>query len=86
MSISLNRKTREGIVVNNKMDKTATVLIERLVEHPLYHKVIKKRKRILAHDENNNCRIGDKVSIYETRPLSKNKRWKIDKIIERLED
>jgi len=85
MSISVNRKTRVGIVVNNKMDKTATVLIERLVEHPLYRKVIRRRKRILAHDENNNCRIGDKVSIFETRPLSKNKRWKIDQILERSE-
>lgn len=85
MSISVNRKTRVGIVVNNKMDKTATVLIERLVEHPLYRKVIRRRKRILAHDENNNCRIGDKVSIFETRPLSKNKRWKIDEILERSE-
>ena len=85
MSISVNRKTRVVIVVNNKMDKTATVLIERLVEHPLYRKVIRRRKRVLAHDENNNCRIGDKVSIFETRPLSKNKRWKIDEILERSE-
>jgi len=85
MSISVNRKTRVGIVVNNKMDKTATVLIERLVEHPLYRKVIRRRKKVLAHDESNNCRIGDKVSIFETRPLSKNKRWKINEILERSE-
>jgi len=85
MSISVNRKTRVGIVVNNKMDKTATVLIERLVEHPLYRKVIRRRKKVPAHDESNNCRIGDKVSIFETRPLSKNKRWKINEILERSE-
>jgi small subunit ribosomal protein S17 len=85
MSISANRKTRVGIVVNNKMDKTATVLLERFVEHPLYRKVIKRRMKVLAHDESNNCRVGDKVRIYETRPLSKRKRWKIDEIIERSE-
>jgi len=84
MSISANRKTRVGIVVSEKMDKTVTVIIERLVEHPLYHKVIKKRKRILAHDESNNCHIGDKVKISETRPLSRMKRWKVDEILEKV--
>ena len=85
MSISANRKNRVGTVINNKMDKTVTVIIERLIEHPLYHKVVRKRKKVLVHDESNNCRIGDKVSIFETRPLSKNKRWKINEILERSE-
>lgn len=86
MSILANHKTRVGTIVNNKMDKTVTVSIERLVEHPLYRKVVRKRKKVLAHDENNNCRIGDKVRIFETRPLSRRKRWKVDEIIERFED
>ena len=85
MSISANRKNRVGTVINNKMDKTVTVIIERLIEHPLYHKVVRKRKKVLVHDENNNCHIGDKVRIFETRPLSKRKRWKIDEILERSE-
>jgi small subunit ribosomal protein S17 len=85
MSISANRKTRVGTVVNNKMEKTVTVIIERLIEHPLYHKVVRKRKKILVHDENNNCHVGDKVRIFETRPLSKRKRWKVDEILERSE-
>jgi len=86
MSILANHKTRVGTVVNKKMDKTVTGSIERLVEHPLYRKVVRKRKKVLAHDENNNCRIGDKVRIFETRPLSRRKRWKVDEIIERFED
>ena len=85
MGISANSKTRVGVVVSNKMDKTVTVMIERLVEHPLYHKVIKKRKKIFAHDESNNCHIGDRVKISETRPLSRMKRWKVDGILERVE-
>jgi small subunit ribosomal protein S17 len=85
MSISANRKNRVGTVINNKMDKTVTVIIERLIEHPLYHKVVRKRKKILVHDENNNCHVGDKVRIFETRPLSKRKRWKVDEILERSE-
>lgn len=83
MSNLENRKIRVGTVVSDKMDKTVTVLIERLVEHPLYHRVVRRRKKILAHDENNDCRIGDKVQIIEIRPLSKRKRWKVDKIVER---
>lgn len=86
MSILVNHKARVGTVVNNKMDKTVTVSIERLIEHPLYRKVVRKRKKVLAHDENNNCHIGDKVRIFETRPLSRRKRWKVDEIIERFED
>jgi len=62
MSNPGNRKIRMGTVISNKMDKTATVLLERLIEHPLYHRVIKRSKKLLAHDENNECQIGDKVS------------------------
>ncbi len=85
MSTSKNKKTRIGIVISNKMDKSVSVMIERLLEHPLYHKVIRKRKKVLAHDERNECQIGDRVKISETRPLSKLKRWKVDEIIERAE-
>ena len=79
MSDSTNRKSREGTVISNKMDKTATVLIERLVEHPVYHRVVRKSKKVLVHDENNDCQVGDKVRIVETRPLSKRKRWRVVK-------
>ena len=85
MGISENRKIRFGTVVSDKMDKTVTVIIERLFEHPLYHKVVKKRKKVFVHDESNNCHVGDKVKISETRPLSKMKRWKVDEILERVE-
>ena len=85
MSTSRNKKVRIGIVVSNKMNKSVSVSIERLLEHPLYHKVIKKRKKVLAHDERNECQVGDRVRISETRPLSKLKRWKVDEIIERAE-
>ena len=78
-----NRKIRMGTVTSNKMDKTATVLMERLIEHPLYHRVVKRSKKLLAHDENNECQIGDKVVVVETRPLSKRKRWKVAEIVER---
>ena len=77
-----NRKIRVGKVTSNKMDKTATILIERFVKHPLYHRVVKKSKKVLAHDEGNNCQIGDKVRIIETRPLSKRKRWRVAEITE----
>ncbi|MEN3046561.1 MAG: 30S ribosomal protein S17 [Candidatus Hydrothermales bacterium] len=77
------RKERIGIVVSDKMDKTVVVLIERRVRHPLYKKEIKKRKKFYAHDEKNECRVGDKVKIVETRPLSKLKRWRVVEIIER---
>ncbi|MEO0295538.1 MAG: 30S ribosomal protein S17, partial [candidate division WOR-3 bacterium] len=72
-----------GIVVSDKMDKTVVVLVERRVRHPLYKKEIKKRKKFYAHDEKNECKIGDKVKIMETRPLSKLKRWRVVEIIER---
>jgi small subunit ribosomal protein S17 len=83
MSNPGNRKIRMGTVISNKMDKTATVLLERLIEHPLYHRVVKRSKKLLAHDENNECQIGDKVVVVETRPLSKRKRWKVAQIVER---
>jgi small subunit ribosomal protein S17 len=72
-----------GIVVSDKMDKTVVVMVERLVKHPLYGKYIKRRKKYMAHDENNECQIGDKVLIEETRPLSKRKRWRVREILEK---
>ncbi len=77
------RKTRVGKVVSDKMDKTIVVLIEDNVKHPLYGKIIKKSIKLKAHDENNTCRIGDKVEIMETRPLSKDKRWRLVEVIEK---
>lgn len=85
MSNQGNRKTRTGTVVSNKMDKTITVLIERLVKHPFYHRVVKTSKKVLAHDENNACQVADKVRIMETRPLSKFKRWRVVEITTRDE-
>ncbi len=75
------KKVLMGRVVSDKMDKTIVVEVERLVQHPLYKKIIKKRKKFMAHDEENRCRIGDIVSIIETRPLSKRKRWQVIEII-----
>ena len=75
------RKTRTGIVVSNKMDKTIVVAIVDSVRHPLYKKIIKRTVKFKAHDENNECNIGDKVMIMETRPLSKDKRWRLVEII-----
>ena len=72
-----------GIVVSDKMDKTVVVMVERLVKHPLYGKYIKRRKKYMALDENNECQIGDKVLIEETRPLSKRKRWRVREILEK---
>ena len=76
------RKTRVGIVSSDKMDKTIVVSIKDSVKHPLYKKVIKRTVKFKAHDENNECNIGDKVEIMETRPLSKDKRWRLVRIIE----
>lgn len=76
-------RPRKGIVVGTKMDKTAVVLVERNVKHPKYKKYIKRRKRFKVHDELNECRIGDVVIIYETRPLSKDKNWRVSKILKR---
>ena len=78
-----SRKTRAGTVVSNKMDKTAVVLVEYRVAHPLYKKIIKRSMRLKTHDENNQCRVGDRVRIMETRPLSKDKRWRLVEIIEK---
>ena len=77
------RKTRVGIVVSDKMDKTVVVKVEDRVQHPLYKKIIKRTVRFKAHDENNECGIGDRVEIMETRPLSKDKRWRVSEIIEK---
>ena len=83
MSERALRKTRTGKVVSDKMDKTIVVAIEDSVQHPLYKKVIKRTYKLKAHDEKNECRIGDKVKVMETRPLSKDKRWRVVEIIEK---
>ncbi|TCT14075.1 SSU ribosomal protein S17P [Natranaerovirga pectinivora] len=77
------RKMRTGKVVSDKMDKTVVVAVERSVKHPLYKKVVKRTYKLKAHDENNECRIGDRVRVMETRPLSKQKRWRLVEIMER---
>ncbi|MDR0987234.1 MAG: 30S ribosomal protein S17 [Ruminococcus sp.] len=77
------RKTRVGKVVSDKMDKTVVVAIEDNVAHPLYKKIIKKTIRLKAHDETNECHTGDRVKIMETRPLSKDKRWRVVEVLER---
>ena len=77
------RKTRTGLVVSNKMDKSVVVSVERKVKHPIYGKFVKKTTKFMAHDEKNECGIGDTVLIQETRPLSKNKNWRLVQILER---
>ena len=77
------RKTRVGKVVSDKMDKTITVAVEDHVKHPLYGKIVKKTYKLKAHDENNECQVGDTVKVMETRPLSKGKRWRLVEIVER---
>lgn len=77
------RKTRIGRVVSDKMDKTIVVAIEDSVRHPLYKKIVKRTVKFKAHDENNECGVGDRVQIMETRPISKDKRWRLDKILEK---
>jgi small subunit ribosomal protein S17 len=77
------RKTRVGIVASNKMDKTVVVAVQDNVKHPLYKKIIKRTVKFKAHDENNACNIGDRVLIMETRPISKDKRWRVVEIIEK---
>jgi len=79
------RKTRVGKVVSDKMDKTIVVAIETSVKHPLYGKIIKKTYKLKAHDENNECKIGDKVKVMETRPLSKDKRWRLVEVVEKAQ-
>ena len=78
------RKQRTGKVVSNKMDKTIVVAIEYNVKHPLYGKIVKRTYKLKAHDENNECRIGDRVRVMETRPLSKDKRWRLVEIVEKV--
>ena len=77
------RKTRTGLVVSNKMNKSIVISVERKVKHPLYGKFVKKTTKFMAHDEANACGIGDTVTIMETRPLSKNKNWRLVEIIEK---
>ncbi len=84
MSERNSRKTRVGIVTSNKMDKTITVSVEDFVRHPLYGKAVKRSKKFKAHDEENVCSIGDTVRIMETRPISKDKRWRLVEIIEKV--
>jgi small subunit ribosomal protein S17 len=77
------RKTLVGVVASDKMDKTVIVAVNRLVLHPVYKKYIRKKKKVKAHDERNDCHLGDKVLLVETRPLSKEKRWRVKEILER---
>lgn len=78
------RKTRIGLVSSNKMDKTITVTVERKVKHPIYGKFLKKTTKFMAHDEKNECSIGDIVKIMETRPMSKNKCWRLVEVVEKV--
>lgn len=80
-----NRKTRTGIVVSDKMDQTVIVSVERLAHHPLYHKTIKRVVRYKAHNKNNESKVGDQVKIVETRPLSRDKRWRVIEILKKGE-
>jgi small subunit ribosomal protein S17 len=79
------RKVREGVVVSDKMDKTVVVQIETLARHPLFGKVIRRTKKFKAHDEKNACRVGDRVQVAETRPLSKDKKWRVVEITAKAE-
>jgi len=78
-----NRKVREGLVTSNKMEKSIVVSVERKLKHPKYGKFLKRTTKLMAHDETNECNIGDKVKVMETRPLSKNKCWRLVEIIEK---
>ena len=78
-----SKKTRIGVVSSNKMDKTITVQVERRLRHPIYGKFVKKTKKFMAHDETNDCNIGDTVKIMESRPLSAKKRWRLVEVLER---
>lgn len=79
------RKERVGVVTSNKMDKTISVAVERRLQHPIYGKFVKKTNKFMAHDENNECQIGDVVRIMETRPLSRKKRWRLVEVIEKAQ-
>ena len=81
--MSETARTLTGTVVSNKMNKTISVSVERLVKHPTYGKYVRRKKKLLAHDENNECRAGDTVSIAECRPLSRHKAWKLVRVLER---
>jgi len=84
MAVERNRrKSKVGVVVSDKMDKTVTVAIEDFVRHPLYGKAVKRTKKLKVHDENNECNVGDKIRIMETRPLSKDKRWRLVGVVEK---
>ncbi len=83
MEVRNLRKQKTGVVVSDKMDKTIAVQVERRLMHPIYGKFVKRSKKFFAHDEENTCHVGDLVRIMETRPLSKNKRWRLVEIIER---
>jgi small subunit ribosomal protein S17 len=78
-----NKRTIQGVVIKDKMDKTVVVLTERLVKHPKFHKYMRKHVRYKAHDEQNDCNVGDKVLIVESRPLSRQKRWRVREILQR---
>jgi small subunit ribosomal protein S17 len=77
------RKVREGMVISDKMEKTVVVVIQELKPHPLYKKVVRRTTKLKVHDENNDAHVGDRVRIVETRPLSKDKRWRVDEVVER---
>jgi small subunit ribosomal protein S17 len=83
-NIRSRRKTRIGLVTSNKMEKTITITVERKVKHPIYGKFLKKTTKFMAHDEKNECSIGDIVKIMETRPLSKNKCWRLVEVVEKV--
>lgn len=76
-----NRKSQVGIVTSTKMDKTVAVAVDRRVQHHLYKKILRRTSKFLAHDENNTCKVGDRVRIVETRPLSARKRWRVEKVL-----
>ena len=80
------RASKVGVVVSDKMDKTAVVAVERMVRHPAYKRIIRRTSKFMAHDESNSAQVGDQVEIVETRPLSKNKRWRIARIISKAPD
>ena len=80
-----NRKVRTGTVTSDKMDKSITVAVERTYQHPVYKKVVRRTKRVLAHDESNQCQVGDVVRIVESKPLSHRKRWRLQRIVSKVE-
>jgi small subunit ribosomal protein S17 len=77
------RKTQIGVVISDKMDKSVVVQVDRLVRHPMYKKYVRRRAKYVAHDETNSCKVGDRVLIRETRPVSKTKRWRVSEVLEK---